>query len=62
MLDNPQSQEGITKCKVYQIVHNHKKVLQKVKYVRLSIVSRKYYKKKRMLDSPQSHENIPKFK
>ena len=42
MLDSPQSQENITKFK----------------YVRQSIVTRKYYKNLSMLDSPQSQENI----
>ena len=60
MLDNPQSQECITKCKGCQIVHSHKKVLQNVNYVRQSIVTRKYYKKLSKLDSPQLQERITK--
>ena len=45
MLDNPQSQESITK---------------NVKYVRQSIITRKYYKNLSKLDSPQSQESITK--
>ena len=56
MLDSPQSLENITKILVSKIVHGHKKVLQNVKYVRQSIVTRKYYKKLSKLDSPQLQE------
>ena len=47
MFDSPQSQESITI--MLSMLDSH-------------IVTRKYYKKISMLNSPQSRENIPKYK
>ena len=60
MLDSPQSQENITKFNKLDSPQSQE-ILQKFKYVRQSIVTRKYYKNLSMLDSPQSQENITKI-
>ena len=62
MLDSPQSQQNITKIYVNQILHNHKKILQKFKYVRQPLDTREYYKNLRKLDRPYRKDNITKIK